>query len=112
MPIDAPYHRFDDATIDAEAPDAPGVYQLEMQVEIIYYGSSTTSIRDRLRSHKSGAEGSCTQQAGWFRFEKTSTPVTRERQLLQEYERLHGTLPKCTSQLPYSPSLSHLGRGR
>ena len=100
MPIPGLYFRFTDDEITGNAPDAAGVYALEDVGDVIYYGSSTDSVRGRLQAHKNGDEGACTQNAGWFRTELNSSPRARERQLLQEYQREHGRLPKCNSVIP------------
>ena len=47
----------------SKSPDEAGVYALFDGGQVIYYGSSTDSIRDRLQRHFSGDEGPGTQAA-------------------------------------------------
>ncbi len=99
MPIQGDYQSFTPERIEG-APAQPGVYQLDTMPDIIYYGSSTISIRDRLRSHYAGNEGPCTQRAQFFKTEVNAAPLGRERELLQEYYNGHGRLPACNDVTP------------
>lgn len=99
MPISGSFHSFTRDEI-ARAPEAPGVYQLDTNTELIYYGSSTVSIRGRLASHYAGNEGPCTQQATFFKTEVSYRAREREQQLLTEYVTLHGRLPRCNDVRP------------
>jgi len=83
-----------------QSPDEPGVYALFDGDELIYYGSSETSIRVRLQRHLAGQEGACTASATFFACEPCSNPVQREAALLAEYKRAHGKLPRCNEQMP------------
>ncbi len=76
-----------------------GVYSLEAKGQIIYYGATATCIRDRLYAHHRGGEGTCTQNALWFRVEKNLLPFFRERELLDEYRKDFGRPPKCNDHL-------------
>lgn len=82
------------------AIDEPGVYELWDASSVIYIGSSTTSVRDRVKAHKNGDEGTCTQQATDYKEEASSRPRDRERQLLREYQNTHGRLPRCNDRIP------------
>ncbi len=99
MPITSPIFVFTDLIIRTCAPAQPGVYALYQRGELIYYGSST-SIRDRLLSHYRGVNGRCTQSATHFNFEITSRYLEREAELLREYKRVHGRLPRCNEVMP------------
>ena len=98
MPITGHLAAFTDYNISLE-PNRMGVYALYQNGEPIYYGRATTSIRDRLQSHKSGTEGPCTKAATHFNTELTSQPIERERELLDEYRNQHGRLPKCNERV-------------
>lgn len=101
MGINGSTHKFTDDNIN-KAPDQSGVYELLGGNDTIYYGRSTgekTSIRARLEDHKSGSEGSCTKNASHFRWEVTSSAVAREKELLDEYNRNHGKLPRCNERV-------------
>lgn len=99
MPITGDFHRFSRYEVE-RAPDAPGVYQLDTDAELVYYGSSTVSIRGRLASHYAGHEGRCTQQATFFKTEVNYRARERERELLTEYVSSHGRLPRCNDVKP------------
>lgn len=96
MPISGIKYGFTSSNVQ-NAPDRQGVYGLYLG-DTIYYGRGT-SIRDRLRSHHSGTEGRCTQSANLFNWEETSRPMSREKELLEEYERQHGRLPQCNERV-------------
>lgn len=99
MPITKTLHPFTDQEID-NAPDSQGVYALYEGKEATYYGSSDVSIRDRLRAHKSGNEGRCTQGAAEFNSEYAADPLAREKELLEDHKRVFGKLPKCNALIP------------
>jgi hypothetical protein len=91
---------FNKANVDA-SPAKPGVYELLVNGNTIYYGMSASSIRARLQSHQAGNDGACTKAATSFRVEVTTaaSAATRERQLLAEYQRTHsGRLPRCNER--------------
>ena len=99
MPIAGDIYPFTDENVD-RSPDQPGVYALYQDGALIYIGQSETSIRSRLQDHKAGREGSCTEAATHYRREVTSRPVAREKELLDEYYRQNGRLPKCNDVKP------------
>jgi hypothetical protein len=81
----------------AGAPPDPGVFALWDRDELIYYGRAQgqgTTIQSRLREHLEGAS-SCTARATHYGWEITSNPRGREIELLREYEKTHGRLPRC-----------------
>jgi len=95
MVINSIKHLFTEININLCAPDQGGVYGLyDSALNIIYYGSCLYSIKVRLRSHFSGAEGSYTRRAIYFNFEIVPNPKQREQDLLVEYQRIYGKLPK------------------
>jgi predicted GIY-YIG superfamily endonuclease len=93
-------HYFTKTNIDAYAPDASGVYTLFNESKETYIGMSTNSVKQRLLSHNNGSDGSCTKAAWFFDFERTATPITRERELLNLFKRKNGRLPKCNEVMP------------
>ena len=100
MPINQALLDFTDNNI-SDAPDTPGVYGLYYADRACrYYGSGTVSIRTRLQAHKRGDEGNCTKIASFYNWELSSTPLSRERQLLREYQEQYGKLPLCNEVNP------------
>lgn len=99
--IDTPFHVFNDKEING-APILDGVYGLYDGSETIYVGKGEglDGIRGRLRRHKEGYEGYCTKSATYFNYETYFNPSQRERELLQEYMRLWGRLPRCNDIMP------------
>lgn len=96
MPIASPRYAFT-ATMVAGAPPDPGVFALWERDELIYYGRAQgqgTTIQSRLREHLEGGT-SCTAHATHYGWEITSNPRGREIELLREYEKAHGRLPRC-----------------
>jgi len=85
-----------------KAPTGPGVYELAQAGEVIYVGSSESSLRSRLQSHQSGTEGACTKAATQYRRQVTASDRARgrERELLTAYKAAHGRLPKCNASIP------------
>ena len=101
MPISGEKYPFTEKNID-RAPVEAGVYALYDGDTIIYYGRAageTVTIRSRLQDHFAGRDGYCTQQATYYRREATTSSVNREKELLEEYERINGKLPKCNERI-------------
>lgn len=86
-----------------KAPDEAGVYALYKENELIYYGraqGNSVTIRTRLQAHLRGDDGSCTRNATHYRREVCSNPVSREKELLEEYKKSNsGKLPKCNERI-------------
>lgn len=85
------------------APDEHGVYALYDGDVTIYIGRASgkdVTIRSRLKSHKSGNEGPCTKGATHYKREVTSYPVSRESELIEEYDEQYGRLPRCNDRRP------------
>lgn len=81
----------------AGAPPDPGVYALFENEELICYGRALgngTTIQSRLREHLEGAPG-CAARATHYAWEISSNPRAREAELLREYQKTHGSLPRC-----------------
>jgi hypothetical protein len=96
MPITATKYLFTVFNINAYASDHMGVYGLyDLISTVIYYGKTETSIKKGLQSHFSGAEGKCTQDATYFNSEEHFSPIHREKELMEQYKRFYGCLPKC-----------------
>ena len=101
MGITTSSHPFIDSEIE-RAPTLDGVYGLYNYSETVYYGKGEgqDGIRARLKWHKSGQGGSCTQGATSFNYETCFNPSQREAELLNEYKKLHGKLPRCNDVTP------------
>ena len=103
MPIGGKKYKFTKENVD-NAPDEHGVYILYDNSTLIYIGRAAgegVTIRSRLQSHKSGNEGACTTNASHYKREITSSPIGREKELVQEYKDSHnGELPRCNDVDP------------
>ena len=101
MPISGNKYAFTQGNVD-KSPTDDGVYALYDKNVTIYIGKGdgVNGIRARLQAHKRGDEGKCTQGASEYRREVYNNPVTRERELLQEYKATHGVLPRCNEVMP------------
>ena len=98
MPIASPRYAFN-ATMVAGAPPDPGVFALWENDEVIYYGRALgngATIQSRLREHlETGAHG--TAAATHYGWEIAANPRVREVELLREFQRSYGRLPRCNS---------------
>ena len=101
MSINTPWRPFIDSEIE-KAPILDGVYGLYDGSETIYYGKGEgeEGIKGRLKWHKAGHGGSCTQRATSFNHEACLKPSQREVELLTEHKRLYGKLPRCNDVTP------------
>lgn len=102
MPISGKKYGFTQKNVDI-SPDEAGVYALFDGEELIYYGramGTSETIRSRLQAHRAGRSGRCTQRATHYMRLPTSSPATKERQLLEEFKRTNGRLPRCNERLP------------
>jgi hypothetical protein len=94
MPIASPRYAFS-ATMVSGAPPDPGVFALWEGEELIYYGRAG-AIQACLREHLPRSD-KCTMRATHYGWEIASNPRQREAELLREYERAHGRLPRCNA---------------
>jgi excinuclease UvrABC nuclease subunit len=97
MPVSGKSFDFTKDNVD-KSPAEPGVYELSEGGTVSYIGMSKSSIRSRLQSHQSGAEGACTKGAKTYKREITASAIaaSREDTLLTEYKNSHGgKLPRC-----------------
>ena len=100
MPIASPRYAFN-AVMVAGAPPDPGVFALWERDELIYYGRALgggATIQSRLREHLESGEH-CTSGATHYGWEISSNPRVREGELLREYEKSHGRLPRCNARV-------------
>ena len=98
MPIASPRYAFT-ASMIAGAPPDPGVFALWESDELIYYGRANgqvVTIQSRLRESLQAGDG-CTGRATHYGWEITANARAREAELLREYERSHGHLPRCNA---------------
>jgi len=100
MTISGELYSFTDENID-RSPTGIGVYALYGVGELIYIGKAEGQggIRERLRAHNRGDEGTCTKGASSYRREVCSDPSVREVQLLEEYKRGYRKLPRCNERV-------------
>jgi excinuclease UvrABC nuclease subunit len=103
MPIGGEKYAFTKENV-GNAPDEHGVYALYDNSTLIYIGRAAgkdVTISSRLQSHKSGDEGACTKNASHYKRETTSSPIGREKELVQEYKDSNSDeLPRCNDVDP------------
>jgi hypothetical protein len=87
----------------SNAPVCNGVYSLHKAGETIYIGKSegVYGIRESLKAHLSGINGSCTKQATGYRIEMHHNPTARLEELISEFRLANGLLPVCNEILGY-----------
>jgi hypothetical protein len=98
MPIASPRYAFNAVMVSGAPPD-PGVFALWENAELIYYGRAQgdgATIHSRLQDHLAGREA-CTARATHYGWEISANARAREAELLREYRRAHGRLPRCNS---------------
>jgi hypothetical protein len=83
-------YRFNRVVISG-APLEPGVYTLWQGEEVIYYGRAqgAATLRSRLMEHLHAGAG-----ATHYSWEISREPAARESELLQQYRRAFGRLPR------------------
>ena len=95
MPIADPIYRFSVVIIQG-APENPGVYALWQDGEMIFLGRAA-SIRQGLLEHFERS-GQCTSDATHYTWELALRPEAREAELLAQFRKRHGRLPRCNEQ--------------
>ena len=75
-------------------PEKEGVYELADNSQSIIYIGRSNNLRRRLSEHLN-SDDHCLRNARYFRYEQTWRSEERERELLNEYRRIHGRLPRC-----------------
>ena len=101
MALSGDRYPFTQKNVD-NSPTDDGVYALYDGNVTIYIGKGdgVNGIRARLQAHKRGDEGSCTHDASDYRRETCTNPITRERELLLEYQQANDRLPRCNTVMP------------
>jgi excinuclease UvrABC nuclease subunit len=99
MPITGDFYSFNKSNVD-KSPAQSGVYALYRNKTLTYIGKASNSVRSRLQDHYAGRDGQCTKSSTEYKRELTSSPATREKQLLQEYVQQNGKLPLCNDVMP------------
>ena len=98
MPIASPRYAFNAVMVSGAPPD-PGVFALWENDELIYYGRAQgdgATIHSRLRDHLARSEA-CTARTTHYGWEISANARAREAELLREYQRAHGRLPRCNA---------------
>lgn len=75
-------------------PKSPGVYALYWLSELVYVGSASNDLRDRLRDHIGHCDGDWKQPVFGFAWACTHYPLTAEQWVLDQHLKRHGRLPQ------------------
>lgn len=100
MPIVGDRYAFTKEDVD-KSPDEKGVYALYDGNVLIYYGRASGT---RLRLGRASKATSVATKAvahnrrRTYRREVNSRPVAREAELLAEFEKTYGRLPRCNER--------------
>lgn len=79
-------------------PFSQGVYELsDFKYEVIYIGR-TDNLNSRLQQHLSTSDA-CMKDAKYFRYDETWNSERREKELLEEFRRKYGHLPRCNDRI-------------
>ena len=102
--IDGSFYEWKENNVK-NVPEQSGVYGLfESQSEetLIYIGSSS-NIRERFLHYWNTGfeEDPCKRATRYYKRELTTNYLTREKELLEQYQREHnGRLPRCNERVP------------
>ena len=98
MPIGNAWH----SLANEDAPEASGVYELGNSNGTVVYIGSSGNLRERINQHANADGRSCIgKNASRFRYERTSSYISRERELFTEYKDSHGgEIPPCNENDP------------
>ena len=99
MPIRSKKHRFTNRNI-SNSPSDIGVYTLSEYSEMIYIGrgGGAGGIKTRLQAAKRGdTRGG--RKATSYQVERCKDPAKREKQLLAQYKKKHGKLPRYNDRI-------------
>ena len=79
-------------------PVREGVYELSDTNKTIIYIGRSDNLQDRLHQHLNTTDP-CIVNAKYFRYEVTWNSENRETELLEEFKRRNGRLPRCNDRL-------------
>jgi len=98
MPIRGKKRRFTNINI-SNAPECDGVYGIYRYQKLIYIGKGEgkDGIKSRLQAAQQDKRGR--GKATSFCVEKCKKPSEREKQLLKQYRKLHGKLPRYNDKV-------------
>jgi len=75
-------------------PEKSGVYQLNADIETLYFGQ-TDNLNRRLGEHLNSSD-SCIKKATKFAYQQTNDPEGLEKSLLETYkDKNNGKTPPC-----------------
>ena len=100
MPLGTQWRPFKNDVVDS-VPEVPGAYELGYASSntVVYIGSSETSLRSRLRSHR---KRSRFMKVTHFRFRKTASDEARnlEVKLCKAFLKAHRKPPRLQDRMP------------
>jgi excinuclease UvrABC nuclease subunit len=81
--------------------EEPGVYAFYDEDGVLIYIGSTSNLRERFRYYwtTNFEEDPCKRDTRKYKREFTSNYEAREKELLEQYEREHGRLPRCNEKV-------------
>ena len=79
-------------------PEIEGVYILSDNIKNIIYIGRSGNLQERLYQHLNTSD-CCIRDAKYFKYETTWNSVAREKELLEEFKRRYGRLPRCNDSL-------------
>ena len=79
-----------------------GVYAFYDENKILIYIGSSSNLRERFRHYWTTEfeEDPCKRATDVYKREFTSNYEEREKELLLQYQKEHGDLPKCNEKIP------------
>ena len=81
-------------------PGVYGLYESKNEEGLIYIGSSS-NIRERFMHYweTNFSEDPCKRATKYYKREFTSSYEEKEKELLEQYKKEHGKLPRCNEKI-------------
>lgn len=83
-------------------PEKPGVYAFYDEQRVLIYIGSSSNLRERFTHYwtTNFEEDPCKRDTKVYKREFTEDYKAREKELLEQYFREHGRLPRCNEKKP------------
>lgn len=96
------WYPFTDQYVE-QVPEAPGVYWLgensgSTEISITYIGKVIADLKQRIKDHLTRTDR-CISRATHFAYQRNWNPDAREMELLQDFRRRNGRLPRCNDRV-------------
>lgn len=93
---------WNEENVNKEKPEGATYAFFDLSGKCIYIGS-TSNLSERFKHYRSTtfSEDHCKRDTADYQREYRTDYERRERELLEEYKRTYGKLPRCNERNPY-----------